>query len=147
APTDGWNDAFQTVPSTRYPPTPRGPQPEGTKPASDYNWDSAVGGGRQDDFFTERVPQSNDDNRSPDGDWGGEENWESVDADQGLSKAEVARKKREERHREMEAKRAERRAAKGPLKLGATNPRKTVTFSMMENQVRGFRIFMLYTFF
>ncbi|MEE6516112.1 hypothetical protein FKM82_025361, partial [Ascaphus truei] len=118
APTDGWNDAFQTVPSTRYPPTPRGPQPEGTKPASDYNWDSAVGGGRQDDFFTERVPQSNDDNRSPDGDWGGEENWESVDADQGLSKAEVARKKREERHREMEAKRAERRAAKGPLKLG-----------------------------
>ncbi|KAG9475571.1 hypothetical protein GDO78_003789 [Eleutherodactylus coqui] len=52
------------------------------------------------------------------GDWGGEDNWESVEAEQGLSKAEIARKKREDRQREMEAKRAERRAAKGPLKLG-----------------------------
>ena len=37
----------------------------------------------------------------------------------GLSKAEVAKKKREERRKELEAKRAERKAVKGPLKLGA----------------------------
>uniref|UniRef100_A0A8C1AHJ1 N-terminal kinase-like protein n=1 Tax=Cyprinus carpio carpio TaxID=630221 RepID=A0A8C1AHJ1_CYPCA len=53
------------------------------------------------------------------GDWGTEENWESLDGDQGLSKVELAKKKREERRKELEAKRAERKAAKGPLKLGA----------------------------
>uniref|UniRef100_A0A672TDX6 N-terminal kinase-like protein n=1 Tax=Sinocyclocheilus grahami TaxID=75366 RepID=A0A672TDX6_SINGR len=53
------------------------------------------------------------------GDWGTEENWESLDGDQGLSKAELVKKKREERRKELEAKRAERKAAKGPLKLGA----------------------------
>uniref|UniRef100_A0A672TBK8 N-terminal kinase-like protein n=1 Tax=Sinocyclocheilus grahami TaxID=75366 RepID=A0A672TBK8_SINGR len=37
----------------------------------------------------------------------------------GLSKAELVKKKREERRKELEAKRAERKAAKGPLKLGA----------------------------
>uniref|UniRef100_A0A8C7TPD7 N-terminal kinase-like protein n=1 Tax=Oncorhynchus mykiss TaxID=8022 RepID=A0A8C7TPD7_ONCMY len=37
----------------------------------------------------------------------------------GLSKAELAKKKREERRKELEAKRAERKAVKGPLKLGA----------------------------
>lgn len=36
----------------------------------------------------------------------------------GQVKAELARKKREERRREMEAKRAEKKAAKGPMKLG-----------------------------
>lgn len=36
----------------------------------------------------------------------------------GQGKAELARKKREERRREMEAKRAEKKAAKGPMKLG-----------------------------
>uniref|UniRef100_A0A8C9ZHQ0 N-terminal kinase-like protein n=1 Tax=Sander lucioperca TaxID=283035 RepID=A0A8C9ZHQ0_SANLU len=53
------------------------------------------------------------------GDWGAEESWESVDGNQGLSKAELSKKKREERRKELEAKRAERKAAKGPLKLGA----------------------------
>uniref|UniRef100_A0A8D0LCH6 Uncharacterized protein n=1 Tax=Sphenodon punctatus TaxID=8508 RepID=A0A8D0LCH6_SPHPU len=48
-----------------------------------------------------------------------EENWESLDSEHGLSKAELARKKREERRQGMEAKRAERKAAKGPMKLGA----------------------------
>ena len=37
----------------------------------------------------------------------------------GQTKAELARKKREERRREMEAKRAEKKATKGPMKLGA----------------------------
>lgn len=37
----------------------------------------------------------------------------------GQVKAELARKKREERRREMEAKRAEKKATKGPMKLGA----------------------------
>lgn len=37
----------------------------------------------------------------------------------GQMKAELARKKREERRREMEAKRAEKKATKGPMKLGA----------------------------
>uniref|UniRef100_A0A8C7TMF4 N-terminal kinase-like protein n=1 Tax=Oncorhynchus mykiss TaxID=8022 RepID=A0A8C7TMF4_ONCMY len=55
----------------------------------------------------------------PAGDWGAEESWESVDGSQGLSKAELAKKKREERRKELEAKRAERKAVKGPLKLGA----------------------------
>lgn len=36
----------------------------------------------------------------------------------GQAKAELARKKREERRREMEAKRAEKKTAKGPMKLG-----------------------------
>lgn len=36
----------------------------------------------------------------------------------GQAKAELARKKREERKREMEAKRAEKKTAKGPMKLG-----------------------------
>jgi hypothetical protein len=37
----------------------------------------------------------------------------------GQVKAELARKKREERRREMEAKRAEKKTTKGPMKLGA----------------------------
>lgn len=36
----------------------------------------------------------------------------------GQAKAELARKKREERRREMEAKRAEKKVARGPMKLG-----------------------------
>ncbi|KAM4617391.1 N-terminal kinase-like protein [Discoglossus pictus] len=119
----GWDDALQTASSSKDPPVPKGPQPEGTRPASDYNWDSTAGGGKQDDFFvsgvSERASQKpNSLSIDGAGDWGGDDNWESVEADQGLSKAEIARKKREERQREMEAKRAERRAAKGPLKLG-----------------------------
>ncbi|XP_075694841.1 N-terminal kinase-like protein isoform X2 [Rhinoderma darwinii] len=86
------------------------------QPESD-DWDTAWGQSSS-KKTSEKTKQ--DDNRSSEGggDWGGEDNWESVEAEQGLSKAEIARKKREERQREMEAKRAERRAAKGPLKLG-----------------------------
>ncbi|KAM4721893.1 N-terminal kinase-like protein isoform 2-T2 [Rhinophrynus dorsalis] len=120
APDDnwGWDDGFQTM----SPAPSKATQPEGTRPASEYNWDSAGSGGKQVDLFTSatvRSSQKNEDSWTTDsaGDWGGD-NWESVEADQGLSKAEIARKKREERQREIEAKRAERRAAKGPLKLG-----------------------------
>ncbi|NP_001085304.1 N-terminal kinase-like protein [Xenopus laevis] len=120
----GWDDAFPTVPPAKKPTASKSQQPEeGTRPASDYNWESPGTAGQQGDFFTtlsEHSSQKTDDSRNSDspGDWGGEDNWESVEADQGLSKAEIARKKREERQKEIEAKRAERRAAKGPLKLG-----------------------------
>ncbi|KAI1898662.1 hypothetical protein AGOR_G00074690 [Albula goreensis] len=103
--------------------------PEGTRLTSEYNWDSAGARGSQSDFFSgmsQRVPstatpQKNEEGwgADPSGDWAAEENWESLDNDQGLSKAELAKKKREERRKELEAKRAERKAAKGPLKLGA----------------------------
>ncbi|KAK6466412.1 N-terminal kinase-like protein isoform X1 [Huso huso] len=103
------------------------PPPEGTKLASEYDWDSAGGGGVQEDLFTglsQRASAPNtrvEDSWGGDagGDWGGDENWEALDADQGQSRAERSRKKREERKKELEAKRAERKAAKGPLKLGA----------------------------
>ncbi|XP_078516995.1 N-terminal kinase-like protein isoform X2 [Lissotriton helveticus] len=52
------------------------------------------------------------------GDWGTEENWESLDSDQGICKVDQVRKSREERKKEMEAKRAEKKAARGPMKLG-----------------------------
>lgn len=118
----GWEDAFQPVSNSKTRTQATFSPPEGTRAASEYNWDSS-GGGKQVDFFSvasEKTNQKQDEIRSSDGvgDWGGDDNWESVEADQGLSKAEMARKKREERQREMEAKRAERRAAKGPLKLG-----------------------------
>ncbi|KAM4018445.1 N-terminal kinase-like protein isoform 2-T2 [Anomaloglossus baeobatrachus] len=118
----GWEEAFQPVAQNKGRSQSTFSQPEGTRPASDYNWGSAEGGGKHVDFFsvaTERGSQKQDNrNAEGGGDWGGEDNWESVEAEQGLSKAEIARKKREDRQREMEAKRAERRAAKGPLKLG-----------------------------
>ncbi|XP_058875960.1 N-terminal kinase-like protein isoform X2 [Acipenser ruthenus] len=84
-------------------------------------------GGVQEDLFTglsQRASAPNtrvEDSWGGDagGDWGGDENWEALDADQGHGRAERSRKKREERKKELEAKRAERKAAKGPLKLGA----------------------------
>ncbi|XP_072345525.1 N-terminal kinase-like protein [Scyliorhinus torazame] len=94
--------------------------------ASEYNWDSTSGSGRQEDFFATviqapAVTQKSEDAWSADATagWDTEDNWESVEAHPGLSKSDVSKKKREERKREMEAKRAERRAVKGPLKLGA----------------------------
>ncbi|XP_072887464.1 N-terminal kinase-like protein isoform X1 [Hemitrygon akajei] len=96
-----------------------------TRPASEYNWDGTGSGRRQDDFTTitqaTAAGQKAADTWSTDiaGNWDTEGNWESVDLDQGLSKSDLARKKREERKKEIEAKRAERKAAKGPLKLGA----------------------------
>ncbi|XP_072251685.1 N-terminal kinase-like protein [Leuresthes tenuis] len=104
------------------------PLPEGVRLASEYNWDSSSAGkgASQNDLFAS-VSQRNTAattagegwGAEPTGDWGAEESWESVDGSQGLSKAELSKKKREERRKELEAKRAERKAAKGPLKLGA----------------------------
>ncbi|XP_067374299.1 N-terminal kinase-like protein isoform X2 [Channa argus] len=107
------------------------PLPEGVRLTSEYNWDSSATakGNIQNDLFAS-VSQRNTASTSASmggdgwaaettGDWGTEESWESVDGSQGLSKAELSKKKREERRKELEAKRAERKAAKGPLKLGA----------------------------
>uniref|UniRef100_A0A672MWG7 N-terminal kinase-like protein n=1 Tax=Sinocyclocheilus grahami TaxID=75366 RepID=A0A672MWG7_SINGR len=95
---------------------------EGVGLASDYNWDGAEGKSTTSDLLSsvsQRSTTSDGWDADSAGDWGTEENWESLDGDQGLSKAELAKKKREERRKELEAKRAERKAAKGPLKLGA----------------------------
>ncbi|XP_077387381.1 N-terminal kinase-like protein isoform X2 [Festucalex cinctus] len=99
--------------------------PEGVRLASEYNWDSgnASKGASQSDLFA-CVAQRNTASgggwgTEATGDWGTEESWEALDGNQGLSKAELSKKKREERRKELEAKRAERKAAKGPLKLGA----------------------------
>ncbi|XP_062381357.1 N-terminal kinase-like protein [Sardina pilchardus] len=99
---------------------------EGLRLASEYNWESAGGKGEtQNDLFNSvsqrAAPAKAEEGWGADtaGDWGAEENWESLDGDQGLSKAELAKKKREERRTKLEAKRAERKAVKGPLKLGA----------------------------
>ncbi|MCI4380152.1 hypothetical protein PGIGA_G00236590 [Pangasianodon gigas] len=101
---------------------------EGLRLASEYNWDSSGAKGTTSDLFSgmsQRAGSASTAMKSDEswgvnagGDWG-TENWESLDGDQGLSKAELAKKKREERRKELEAKRAERKAAKGPLKLGA----------------------------
>ncbi|XP_041099337.1 N-terminal kinase-like protein isoform X1 [Polyodon spathula] len=117
---NSWSSEKEVAPS-------RAPPPGGTKLASEYDWDSAGGGSAQEDLFTgvsQRASTSNtkaEDSWGGDagGDWGGDENWEALDADQGQSRAERSRKKQEERKKELEAKRAQRRAAKGPLKLGA----------------------------
>ncbi|KAL4622977.1 N-terminal kinase-like protein [Arapaima gigas] len=101
--------------------------PEGMRLTSEYNWESAGGRGSQNDFFSSVSQRAAPGgarseegwSADPAGDWGTEDHWESVDNEQGLSKAELAKKKREDRRRELEAKRAERKAAKGPLKLGA----------------------------
>uniref|UniRef100_A0A1A8RF25 N-terminal kinase-like protein n=1 Tax=Nothobranchius rachovii TaxID=451742 RepID=A0A1A8RF25_9TELE len=100
--------------------------PEGVRLASEYNWDSSGKGVTQNDLFASVSQRSAAANTTGDGwgseavgDWGAEESWESVDGSQNPSKAELSKKKREERRKELEAKRAERKAAKGPLKLGA----------------------------
>uniref|UniRef100_A0A672TD30 N-terminal kinase-like protein n=1 Tax=Sinocyclocheilus grahami TaxID=75366 RepID=A0A672TD30_SINGR len=83
---------------------------EGVRLASDYKWDGAEGKSTTSDLFIlvfsvrkYRKCISNNHAFTP----------------SGLSKAELVKKKREERRKELEAKRAERKAAKGPLKLGA----------------------------
>uniref|UniRef100_A0A7N8WVX0 N-terminal kinase-like protein n=1 Tax=Mastacembelus armatus TaxID=205130 RepID=A0A7N8WVX0_9TELE len=130
---DGWgNDwAEEEADTTSFNKTL--PLPEGVRLTSEYNWDSsAAKGASQNDLFAS-VSQRNTASTAVStvrmegdawgadatGDWGAEESWESVDGSQGLSKAELSKKKREERRKELEAKRAERKAAKGPLKLGA----------------------------
>uniref|UniRef100_A0A8C2XB56 N-terminal kinase-like protein n=1 Tax=Cyclopterus lumpus TaxID=8103 RepID=A0A8C2XB56_CYCLU len=89
------------------------PLPEGVRLASEYNWDSsnsATKGANQNDLFAS-VSQ-----RNPAG-------TAATTVRTGKArthdKAELSKKKREERRKELEAKRADRKAAKGPLKLGA----------------------------
>uniref|UniRef100_A0A673NEU3 N-terminal kinase-like protein n=1 Tax=Sinocyclocheilus rhinocerous TaxID=307959 RepID=A0A673NEU3_9TELE len=78
---------------------------QGVGLASDYNWDGAEGKSTTPDLLSS-VSQRSTTVRL----W-----WRYF-----LQfKAELAKKKREERRKELEAKRAERKAAKGPLKLGA----------------------------
>uniref|UniRef100_A0A667ZMK9 N-terminal kinase-like protein n=1 Tax=Myripristis murdjan TaxID=586833 RepID=A0A667ZMK9_9TELE len=68
--------------------------PEGVRLASEYDWDSSTAkGAGQNDLFAS-LSQRN-------------------------TASTLSKKKREERRKELEAKRAERKAAKGPLKLGA----------------------------
>ncbi|XP_074814081.1 N-terminal kinase-like protein isoform X2 [Natator depressus] len=122
---DSWEEDFGSGTVQKLTPSQQAPlaQPEGTKLASEYDWDSSSSVEKPDPFFSMIPTQKSttETQRSMDaiGDWGTEENWESVDSDQGLSRAELARKKREERKKEMEAKRADRKVAKGPMKLGA----------------------------
>ncbi|XP_031645609.1 N-terminal kinase-like protein isoform X6 [Oncorhynchus kisutch] len=116
-----WEEEGTTAPATKS-----AALLEGVRLASEYDWDSK--GATQTDFLanvsqrampTPIATAGDGWSAEPAGDWGAEESWESVDGSQGLSKAELAKKKREERRKELEAKRAERKAVKGPLKLGA----------------------------
>lgn len=125
---EGWGNDWGDEETDTTVSTKTLPLPAGVRLASEYNWDSSVKGSAQNDLFA-NVSQRNTANTTATGgdgwsteatgDWGGEESWESVDGGQGLSKAELSKKKREERRKELEAKRAERKANKGPLKLGA----------------------------
>uniref|UniRef100_A0A8C7NVL0 N-terminal kinase-like protein n=1 Tax=Oncorhynchus mykiss TaxID=8022 RepID=A0A8C7NVL0_ONCMY len=114
---DGWGNDWEEEGRTA-PATKSAALPEGVRLASEYDWD--IKGDTQTDFLA-NVSQRVGDGWSaePAGDWGAEESWQSVGGSPGLTKAELAKKKREERRKELEAKRAERKAAKGPLKLGA----------------------------
>uniref|UniRef100_A0A8C6KVB4 N-terminal kinase-like protein n=1 Tax=Nothobranchius furzeri TaxID=105023 RepID=A0A8C6KVB4_NOTFU len=89
--------------------------PEGVRLASEYNWDSSGKGVTQNDLFASVSQRSAAANTV--------RKWCIIFfLETGLkhpSKAELSKKKREERRKELEAKRAERKAAKGPLKLGA----------------------------
>ncbi|XP_067104118.1 N-terminal kinase-like protein isoform X3 [Osmerus mordax] len=120
---EGWGHDWEEEASA---PGSKNVLPEGVRLASEYDWDSSKGAGHSDPFASvsqRAAPTAMQAGGSwgadASGDWGTEESWESVDGAQGLSKAELAKKKREERRKELEAKRAERKAVKGPLKLGA----------------------------
>ncbi|XP_020308648.1 N-terminal kinase-like protein isoform X2 [Oncorhynchus kisutch] len=120
---DRWDNDWEgrTAPATKS-----AALPEGVRLASEYDWD--IKEDTQTDFLanvsqratpTPTAMVGDGWSAEPAGDWGAEESWESVGGSPGLSKTELAKKKREERRKELEAKRAERKAAKGPLKLGA----------------------------
>lgn len=124
---EGWGNDWGDEENDTTSSTKTLPLPAGVRLTSEYNWDSTVQGSAQNDLFanvsqrtTANTAATGGDGWSTEvaGDWGAEESWESVDG-QGLSKAELSKKKREERRKELEAKRAERKANKGPLKLGA----------------------------
>lgn len=133
---EGWGNDWEDdgALAESFTPTPRVPAPaalasniggsgqEAIRLASEYNWDSSTAKGTTSDLtssISQRGgPTAGSVKTEADDGWG-MENWESLEGDQGLSKAELSKKKREERRKELEAKRAERKAAKGPLKLGA----------------------------
>ncbi|PIO36769.1 hypothetical protein AB205_0035780 [Aquarana catesbeiana] len=83
----GWEDSFQPVSNPKSQIPSSFSLPEGTRPASEYNWDSE-GGEKHVDLFSvasQKTNQKQDESHSSDamGDWGGDDNWESVEADQG----------------------------------------------------------------
>ncbi|KAJ7307123.1 hypothetical protein JRQ81_009105 [Phrynocephalus forsythii] len=94
--------------------------PEGTRLASEYNWENVTPAEKLDPFSSllEKPGTERQRNRETLGDWGLGENWEALESDQGPSKAELARKKREERRQEMEARRAERKGSQGTHEAG-----------------------------
>ncbi|KAM7389854.1 hypothetical protein PAMP_023804 [Pampus punctatissimus] len=126
---EGWGNDWGEEETDTVPGDKVLPLPDGVRLASEYNWESSTNkGANQNDLFASVSQRSSAGTAATaadgwaaeaTGDWGTEESWESVDGSQGLSKAELSKKKREERRKELEAKRAERKAAKGPLKLGA----------------------------
>ncbi|XP_066108121.1 N-terminal kinase-like protein isoform X6 [Saccopteryx bilineata] len=97
-------------------PSPQEPSPEGTRLASDYNWDGPESSDKGDPFADLSAHREVGTQPRPDS-WG-DDNWEGLETESRQVKAELARKKREERRREMEARRAEKKATKGPMKLG-----------------------------
>ncbi|KAM6953686.1 N-terminal kinase-like protein [Aplochiton taeniatus] len=120
---EGWgNDWEDNTPSAN-----KMDLPEGVRLASEYDWGgSTAKGSSQNDLFASVAQRATPTagttgegwGAEASADWGAEESWESVEGSQGLSRTELAKKKREERRKELEVKRAERKAAKGPLKLG-----------------------------
>ncbi|KAK7922426.1 hypothetical protein WMY93_009328 [Mugilogobius chulae] len=112
---DGWGNDWADEDTDTTSTNKTLPLPAGVRLASEYNWDSAAKSSAQNDLFAS-VSQRNAANSivsggngwstEATGEWGGEESWESVEGVQGLSKAELSKKKREERRKELEAKRA-----------------------------------------
>uniref|UniRef100_A0A8C5CQA0 N-terminal kinase-like protein n=1 Tax=Gadus morhua TaxID=8049 RepID=A0A8C5CQA0_GADMO len=103
------------------------PLPAGVRLASEYDWDTGRGGGTgaaptrgggQSDLFASVSQRSAAAPATVRGGGGGMVTAATLRA-VGSNKAELSKKRREERKKELEAKRAERKAAKGPLKLGA----------------------------
>ncbi|KAM8815059.1 N-terminal kinase-like protein isoform 3-T3 [Rhynchonycteris naso] len=97
-------------------PSPQEPSPEGTRLASDYNWDGPESSDKGDPFADLSAHREVSTQPQPDS-WG-DDKWEGLETGSRQVKAELARKKREERRREMEARCAEKKATKGPMKLG-----------------------------
>ncbi|XP_060108608.1 N-terminal kinase-like protein isoform X2 [Heteronotia binoei] len=118
---EGWGSSCEGDLTSRLPPKATTAPQEGTRLASEYNWECVATAQKPDPFSSLAAKPVRGSQRNTEalGDWGSEENWEALESDHGPSKAELARKKREERRQEMEARRAERKAAKGPMKLGA----------------------------
>uniref|UniRef100_A0ACB8G835 Uncharacterized protein n=2 Tax=Sphaerodactylus townsendi TaxID=933632 RepID=A0ACB8G835_9SAUR len=118
---EGWNSGCDGDLTSGLTPKAATALPEGTRLASEYNWECVATAQKPDPFSSLTAKPEIDNQRNTEvlGDWGSEENWEALESDHGPSKAELARKKREERRQEIEARRAERKAAKGPMKLGA----------------------------